>query len=317
MKSALLFRLGGLGDLLIALPSIQLLRRAHPVANLTLVCRRTYGELLQEAAIIDNIFEEDSKRLLPLFSPVFDPGAEQVRWLREFDSVIGWFSKKMHLILEKNLDSVCPGASLFVNYDARSRQTISRFFFQKTMKAWTKGRGEEDVFFKECALLRFPSIGRAGALRKDRADGRVAKMVVVHPGSGSEEKRWPLYNFLQIIERLGQKKVGGLIVTGEAEERMLSILREACLPGGWSWIHFPSLTMLSSLLFEADLYFGNDSGITHLAAACGSEVLALFRSDLVTAWKPYGRVHVLSAESVSKIDPEFVWAKISDLLFLS
>ncbi|MDH7512782.1 MAG: glycosyltransferase family 9 protein [Clostridiales bacterium] len=316
MKNALLFRLGGLGDCLIALPSIQLIRRMHPAANLTLVCRRTCGQLLEEAGIINNVVEEDSRRLLPLFSSAQDPAAEQVRWLREFDSLIGWFSEKKDSVLEKNLGLICAGACVFFSYDGRSRQQMSRFFFQKTLKVGLN-EGKEAVSFEECALLHLPSVGGAGVLGKEMAKETAVKFVVVHPGSGSEKKCWPIRNFLAVIERLARKKVCGVVVTGEAEERIRVTLTKASLPGGWSWIHLPSLSTLSRLLSEADLYFGNDSGVTHLAAACGTEVLALFRKDLAIAWKPYGRVHLLAAESVGSLSFDNVWAKISSLLCLS
>jgi heptosyltransferase-3 len=316
MKNALLFRLGGLGDLLIAFPSIQLLRRKHPAANLTLVCRKSYGQLLEEAAVINDVIEADSRRLLPLFSGALDQVPGLVCWLEEFDSIIGWFSKEKELTLENNLSSICPGACVFFCYDARSRQPMSRFFFQKSLKVWPK-KGREALSFEECALLPLHSIGRSNALRKEIAKETAAKFVVVHPGSGSEEKCWSIQNFLGVIERMGRKKVAGVVVTGEAEERMRMILKKTLLPRGWSWVHLPSLETLSRLLLEADLYFGNDSGVTHLAAACGTEVLSLFRKDLEIAWRPYGRVYVLSAESVGNIDPDYVWTKISSLLHLS
>ncbi len=316
MKNALLFRLGGLGDWLVALPSIQLVRRMHPAANLTLVCRKAYGQLLEEAGVIKNVIEADSRQLLPLFSGDLDPAAENVHWLGEFDSIIAWFSEKKGSVLEKNLGSICAGACTFFTYDARSRQPMSRFFFQKTLKASLNER-KEAVSFEECALLRLPSIGRAGALGKEMAKETAAKFVVVHPGSGSEKKCWPIRNFLEVIGRLARKKVCGAVVTGEAEERMRILFKKASLPGGWSWVHLPSLATLSRLLFEADLYFGNDSGVTHLAAACGTEVLALFQKDRAIAWMPCGRVHLMTAQSVGNLNFDDVWAKISRLLCLS
>lgn len=316
MINALLFRLGGLGDLLIALPSIQLLRKKYPAAKLTLVCRKTYGQLLEEAGIINNVIEADSRRLLPLFSGGHGPAAEPARWLGEFDSIIGWFSEKKESALEKNLGLICPGAWTFFHYDALSCQPMSRFFFQKTLEAWRKER-QEPLSFEECRLLRLSSTGTAGALRKKRDKEIAVKFVVVHPGSGSEQKCWPIDNFLEVIERLGRKKVSGVIVTGEAEERLRIILKETSLPGGWSWVHLPSLAALSKLLLEADLYLGNDSGVTHLAAACGAEVLSLFRKDRAIAWRPHGRVHLLAAESVGNMDSDYVWEKISSLLHLS
>lgn len=315
MKKALLFRLGGLGDLLIALPSIRILRRKYPAANLTLVCRKTYGQLLEEVRVINSVIEADCKQLLPLFSGALDSVGELVLWLREFDSIVGWFSEKKEMTLENNLGATCPGACVFFHYDARIRQPMSRSFFQKTLKVWPK-KETEVLSFEECALLPLHPVGGNGALREKTAKEAAAKFVVVHPGSGSEKKCWAIHNFLEVIERLGRKKVGGVVVTGEAEERIRMILTRASLPLGWSWVHCPSLDTLSRLLLEADLYLGNDSGVTHLAAACGTEVLSLFRKDLEIAWRPYGRVHLLAAESVDNIDSDYVWAKISSLLRL-
>ena len=55
MKSILLFRLGGLGDLLVAFPSIYLLRKELFPCSITLVCREEYGSLLKETGVVDNL----------------------------------------------------------------------------------------------------------------------------------------------------------------------------------------------------------------------------------------------------------------------
>ena len=67
MKSILLFRLGGLGDLLVALPSFNLLRCAFPGARLDLVGRKDYGELLRDAGVFDAVFSADNAEWAPLF----------------------------------------------------------------------------------------------------------------------------------------------------------------------------------------------------------------------------------------------------------
>jgi ADP-heptose:LPS heptosyltransferase len=110
--------------------------------------------------------------------------------------------------------------------------------------------------------------------------------------------------------RLGERGVAGSMVTGEAEERMEAELREAVLPPGWIWVRNPPLTDLASALREAALYLGNDSGVTHLAAACGAEVVALFRQDLLAAWRPLGRVHLLAASSLPEIPLDSVWESL-------
>ncbi len=139
----------------------------------------------------------------------------------------------------------------------------------------------------------------------------------MQPGSWrQQEKCWPLGNFITILELLEKKGIGGVLFTGEAEARMRPILERTDFPPGWSWIHRPSLVDLCQHLLRSDLYLGNDSGVTHLAAACGTQVLALFRKDNEAAWRPFGRCHVLSALSPKEIEIEDVWREVRRLLRL-
>jgi len=90
MKEALLIRFGGLGDLLVALPSIRLVRGKFPDARLTLACRKQYGELLLDAGFVDKIMAEDSPVLLPLFEDGVGTEADLSSRLESFDWIVGW-----------------------------------------------------------------------------------------------------------------------------------------------------------------------------------------------------------------------------------
>ncbi len=144
-------------------------------------------------------------------------------------------------------------------------------------------------------------------LRTDLPAG--GRFAVVHPGSGGRAKLWPLGNFLEMALRLANAGIPGVFVTGDAEERpaIAGRLETTALPQGWTWARRPPLLGLAGLLAEAPLYLGNDSGITHLAAACGARVTALFLEENVAAWEPYGRTRVLAARSIADLDADDVW----------
>src|SRR5262249_55624769 len=55
--------------------------------------------------------------------------------------------------------------------------------------------------------------------------------------------------------------------------------------------------LLAAVLARASAYVGNDSGVTHLAAAWGAPTLALFGPTLPGVWAPLGRVRVLRSPS--------------------
>ncbi len=312
MEKILLFRWGGLGDLCVALPSIQLIRKTYADARITLVCQRGYGELMAKTRLVDALVDGDSPQLLPLFAARADEAAARPDWFHAFGLVVGWFSGKKKGDLERNLEGVYSGKLHLIYYHDRIQEQMSVFFFRKTAEALDR----KDISFEECATLSFDSGGAREGPNFIAIEGKkgIGKYIVVHPGSGSEEKCWPLPRFLAILERLARTGLGGVLVTGEAEARMQPILEKTALPEAWSWVRCPSLSELCGLLRGAALYVGNDSGVTHLAAACGARVLALFRRDRENAWRPFGQTKILSADDIEDIELEAVWRKISYLL---
>ncbi len=85
--------------------------------------------------------------------------------------------------------------------------------------------------------------------------------VVIHPFSGSAGKNWPIESYVQLAERLP-------------------------LPVEWAQERFESLLDLAEWMAGARLYIGNDSGITHLAAAVGIPTIAIFGPSDPGIWAP-------------------------------
>jgi ADP-heptose:LPS heptosyltransferase len=312
MKSVLLFRLGGLGDLFVAFPSISLLRKKLFSPSLTLVCRPEYGLILKETGVVDNILPVDQAKLAPLFDSLPFP-RELTQWLQEFSFISGWLQKKSSLNHEELCRSGKRCRFFIPNPDYPG--PISQNFYEKTLEFLAGLRGPSPSF-NECIQLALNSYQKEIGLELVGKEPEEVKrgLVVIHPGSGSTSKCWPLGNFEEIISRLSLKGYRGALVTGMADEEIENTLKELSLPEKWVWLRSPPLLKLSGLLANASLYLGNDSGITHLAAACGTKVVALFRKDLEAGWKPYGQTVVLSEESVSDISPHSVWEAITRIL---
>ncbi|MGC8760587.1 MAG: glycosyltransferase family 9 protein [Bryobacteraceae bacterium] len=110
-----------------------------------------------------------------------------------------------------------------------------------------------------------------------------AGYAVIHPFSGSPRKNWPLGNFRAVADRLA-RRMPVYWCAGPEEE-----LEEA--------VRWPDLGGLARWLAAAAVYLGNDSGISHLAAACGVPVVVLFGPTDPRVWAPRGRVCVLPFES--------------------
>lgn len=305
-----MIRLGGLGDLIFALPSMTYMHRAMPGRRFALLCRGEYGGLIIDAGIADRVIPLESREAATLFA---DAGAPPRGPGPGYSLAVGWMQKPQPE-MEGLLRSLGVRTVLFAAPNPPHSVSLSRRFFKATGSGFPLPEGIA-ADFDECSRLR----SKKGAMTAARAELRTglprgSQFAVIHPGSGGTAKLWPLANFLEIARQLSSAGIPGVLVTGEAEEHpsIAGRLERAALPHGWTWVRRPPLLGLAGLLAEAPLYLGNDSGITHLAAACGAHVTAIFLQENVPAWEPFGRTRVLSASALSDLDAEAVWRELLD-----
>lgn len=105
--------------------------------------------------------------------------------------------------------------------------------------------------------------------------------VVIHPGSGSPTKNWPFDRFTRLAESLEARGRTVAWCLGPAEEGFR-------LPPEARVVRKESLVDLARTLAACSLYIGNDSGITHLAAAVGCPTVAVFGPTDPSVWAPRG-----------------------------
>ena len=112
---------------------------------------------------------------------------------------------------------------------------------------------------------RFPRIPCPDSLRTFAA---------IHPFASSKAKRAPIEVFQAAAERL-EKEMPVYWLRGPQEE----------LDGA---VFIPDLYELACWLRGARIFVGNDSGISHLAAAVGTPVMAYFQASDSKVWAPRG-----------------------------
>jgi len=109
---------------------------------------------------------------------------------------------------------------------------------------------------------------------------------IIHPFASSPSKRWPLENFRAVAGQLGM----AVQWCAGPEEQLDQAVR------------FDDLYQLGCWIAKARLYIGNDSGISHLAAAVRTPVVAIFLESDPSIWAPRGsHVRQLVRPSVAEV----------------
>jgi heptosyltransferase-3 len=114
-----------------------------------------------------------------------------------------------------------------------------------------------------------------GAVPRIRCDVPKEHFAVIHPFSGSPRKNWPMERFRELASQL-ERDLPVYWCSGPEDPPLKGAVR------------IDNLYELACWLARADLYAGNDSGVTHLAAAVGTPVLAIFGPTDPAIWAPRG-----------------------------
>jgi hypothetical protein len=129
--------------------------------------------------------------------------------------------------------------------------------------------------------------------------GGSGPLVALAPGSGHPRKNWPVASYARLAEALqAGSQVQVWWVLGPAEAGLLPELQKQLPHRELLLLKDLPLNRLAAILSLFQLHVGNDSGVTHLAAALGGPaVVALFGPSDPVIWAPPGeRTAIVAAD---------------------
>jgi heptosyltransferase-3 len=185
---------------------------------------------------------------------VTDPPQRLLDDLRTFDSILSWYGANRPEFRNLIQDLDLPFTFFEALPPADSPIHATDFYLSQVRP------------LTDCISDGIPRI-RCNVTREDFA--------VIHPFSGSLKKNWPLAKFRGLSRKL-QRTMPVQWCAGPDDPPLDGAIR------------IEDLYDLACWLAKARLYIGNDSGITHLAAAVGTPVLALFGPTNPEIWAPRG-----------------------------
>lgn len=302
VRSMLVIHQGALGDFLLALPVLETLQKAFPQAKSVIMGFPRILELVDKRFYADETLSIDQRGMGSFFVRGGPLDRNLSQFFSTFDLLVV-FGKDREGILIGNLKQVCQGHILHIN----------------PFPEWTERIHVIDHLLRELHEYGFPisnqnprlyltekdkDLGRTFFRVKGVTDEERSRAIVLHPGSGSKKKVWPLEGFLDLARYL-QRHSGSriLIVLGPAEgpevQRAFGGIAWDMGPAAPILVKEDSLFGLASVIEGCRLFIGNDSGITHMAAALGLPTVALFGPSDPKIWAPRGEKVVVVRKEIS------------------
>lgn len=327
LNKVVILRPGALGDVLAVRGVIRFLKDAFPDVSVCLVAPGERGTFLCREHWADRAFDWDRSAFTWLFSSGEQPPAAALRAVfAGCDLVVSYVDlgdDEREAAFRERLKTLSPSAGAV-------------FCPSRPPPGHGEGIGQWLVRAVAAFCHRYCSPAIAHHADLDCLAGSRIRMgngeetlaaaggpyAVLHPGSGSVAKNWPEANYRELGRLLlaphdgeGAACVGKLVVTsGEADGELGARLAGA-LPGAVH-CHQPSLETLATLLANARLFVGNDSGVSHLAAAVESRsgavprVVALFGPSDPSVWAPPGALVLQSGDDMRGLSARDVWREM-------
>ena len=278
MRRILVIRGGAIGDFILTLPALKLLRNGFPDAHIEIL---GYKHII---ALAENRFYAQATRsieygpLASFFSNQAELPTEPADHFASFDLVVSYLFDPDE-IFQANVRRCGVDKFIFVNPKIHGTEHAARHLARPLEQL--------DLKLERHAAELYPSAADRRASR-DLVDAAPSSLIALHPGSGSATKNWPIENWIALGDALLSRKCPTakvVVVGGEADEIQLRRLESVWKDRDVFFAKNLPLPTLAAL-FESSLFVGHDSGISHVAAATGARCVLLFGPSDPTIWAP-------------------------------
>jgi ADP-heptose:LPS heptosyltransferase len=275
----LVLRGGAIGDFILTLPVFAALREQFPKARLEVLGYPHVATLAHAGGLVDGFHAIEARALASFFARngTLDPALQE--FFAGFSIIISYLYDPDE-ILRENVGRCSKAQFIAGPYRPDDRGGVHA----------------TDVLLKpleRLAIFAPDSIPRLKVQRHvSRGESRF--WLAVHPGSGSESKNWPEENWsAAMIQWLAIPRISFLLIGGEAERGKVERLAARLPNDRLEVAHHLPLLDLATRLGSCDAFVGHDSGISHLAAALGLPVVALWGETPKVVWRPKGERVIL------------------------
>lgn len=293
MTPILLIHQGALGDLILSLPALYALRVFSPQASWTMAGNPDTLSLLKDRFYVQKVVSIHGREWAALMDEDLNLPEPFQQFLASFDQAY-LFAKHKPQAMIRGLNRAGLIKTIWLPSLPDEGQPFSLTARQKEILV------SHHLPWAETDKTIFPS-------PEDLEEGRdyLARLggqgpwLAIHPGSGSPHKNWPWERFRETAQAISrQSRLRPVFIIGPVEKDTFPEMAEKMSLLGFPVLRDVPLTILTGVLSHCAGYLGNDSGVSHLAAALGIPAVILFGPTDPEIWGPRGKkVMILRPEN--------------------
>ena len=286
-RKILVIKLWAIGDSVISLPLIKVLRKRFPDSQIDILASNRTNAVFEGNADLNNIISLDS-----FFSTIFlfrkyDLAIDLEPYLN-LSALIAFYSSSQRYGFANQLRSKL--YTSIVNFRCDQHMLLNYLDFSKLLHCELTEDDKKLVkikydFYDQSTISNF--------LKSNGIELSKDLLVGICAGSGESAKTrlWSKDNFAKLADELIEKHKAKIVLVGGKVEEELAEDIIALAKNKESIINaVKKFTLKEScvLIEKCKVFISNDTGPMHIAAAHGATTIGLFGPNTPVLWKPYG-----------------------------
>ena len=301
---------GALGDFVCVLPAIEALATRHRGCSIELMARRELARLAVGRTCVGRGHSIDARHVSRLFGEAGEKDPDVREFFGEYNRIYSFFAST-DAGFRNRLAAATDGEVSFHPFRPADDGSVERHI----AAAHLRSIGEVDARLDSKIEPTVDDLRAASeVIARLRCDP--SNLVAIFPGSGSPAKNWPLDRLMMLAKKLSES-ASVVFILGPAESAMEETIRESNLPV----LKDLELGTVAGIARLARCFVGNDSGVSHLAAAVDAPGVVIFGPTDPKRWRPLGRVAVFGREEITSdypwVTPDEVAVAVNQVSFWS
>jgi ADP-heptose:LPS heptosyltransferase len=285
IRKILIFRTDRIGDMVMTLPAVKLLREKYPKSELHLIAGKWNEPILGYIKYFDRI---------SFWSPSWiSRGEESDSFLRLCTRAIGLRREKYDLSIDFTSDvrinllmCLC-GVKRRIGYS----DSGGGAFLTGTIEDRGIHRVEQNIEpLKKLGIIEKEYVPKLeGTIQFESHIGNITKFIIIHPWGGRPVKTWRMEKYAGLAEMIREKMKIDIILTGSGQDYDLcEAIREKCGTSVSNLAGKLTFKQMMSSIKSSLVFISPDTGPMHIAVALGTPTVTLFGPSDPAKYGPYG-----------------------------